>query len=209
MLTRRFLPPARSLVYSHFVRLMLMLWMLIAIVSASPARAQTTEPVPGVWRLSGRARGTACVEGRCASQRQAIDETIVLTNTGIGAAAGIAAGCSNAVSSGEFDGVLTTVPGRRGWFRFRVVDRPRFRELIRLCLGYRSLRVSRFSGRVRIAADGRSLDEVGFLAGSLTVSGRTATFSVRARIHGQWVGEAAGSPAPAFLAEIIDAGGAK
>jgi len=183
----------------------LMLWMLIAIVSAGPARAQTTEPVPGVWHVTGRARAAACVEGRCANRGQPIDETLVLTNTGIGAVAGVAAGCSDAVSSGEFDGALTTVRGRRGWFRFRVVDRPRFRELVRRCLGYRSLRVSRFSGRVRIAGDGRSLDEVGFLAGSLTVAGHTATFSVRARLHGQWVGEAGGSPAPAFLTDVVAA----
>src|SRR5262245_43714997 len=168
-LTRRLLPPVRVLVYRRGMRLML--WTLIVIVSAAPARAQTTEPVPGVWHLTRHARATACVEGQCASRGQATDETIVLTRTGIGSVAGVAAGCSDAASSGEFDGALTTVRGRRGWFRFRVVDRPRFRELIRRCLGYRSLRVSRFSGRVRIAGDGRSLDEVGFLAGSLTVAG--------------------------------------
>jgi len=102
------------------------------------------------------------------------------------------------MSASEFDGVVTAVPARHGWIRLRVVDRPRFRELVRRCIGYRSLRVSRFSAQARIAADGLSLDEKGTLAGSVTVSGRAVTFSARARVHGEWIGLVA-SPAPAFL----------
>ena len=178
----------------------LVLSAVIALVSASTLRAQTPEPVPGVWHVTGHVRATACA-GQCASGRQALDGYVTVTNAGVAAAEGFVASCAATVSASEFDGVVTVVPGRHGWLRLRVVDRPRFRALVRRCIGYRSLRVSRFSARARIAADGLSLDEIGALAGSVTVSGRTATFSVRARVHGEWVGTVA-SPTPAFLDDV-------
>ena len=159
--------------------------------------AQATEPVPGLWRVTGHVRATACA-GRCASRRQTLDGFVTITNAGVAAAEGFVASCADTVSASEFDGVVTVVPARQGWLRLRVVDRPRFRALLRRCIGYRSLRVSRFSARARIAADGLSLDEKGALTGSVTVSGRAVTFFARARSHAEWSGAIA-SPTAAFL----------
>ena len=179
----------------------LVLAAVLALGSVSPVLAQGTEPVPGIWRVSGHVRATACA-GPCASRRQTLDGFVTITNAGVAAAEGFVASCSDTVSAAEFDGVVTVVPAGHGWLRLRVVDRARFRALLRRCIGYRSLRLSRFSARARIAADGLSLDEKGALAGSVTVSGRAVTFFARARVHGEWIGAVA-SPTPAFL----DAGG--
>ena len=176
----------------------LVLSAAIAVASAAPVLAQGTEPVPGLWRVSGHVRATACA-GRCASRRQTLDGFVTITNAGVAAAEGFVATCADTVSASDFDGVVTVVPARRGWLRLRVVDRPRFRALVRRCIGYRSLRVSRLSARVRIAADGLSLDERGALAGSVTVSGRAVAVFARASVHAEWIGAVA-SPAPAFLA---------
>jgi hypothetical protein len=181
--------------------------LAVAMAGAAPANAQTTEPVAGLWHLSGGVVATACAD-RCVTRRQAIDEDIVVTNAGVSGAEGFAAGCGGAVSTEEFDGLLTLVTGRRGWLRIRILDRPRFRRLMRACIGYRSLRLARFSGRVRIAPDGRSLDEVAFVAGSVSAYGRTATFSAKGRLHAEWVREAPASAAtlrPALLAGVLDA----
>src|SRR5690349_24997013 len=55
--------------------------MVIALASVSPVLAQATEPVPGLWRVSGHVRATACA-GRCASRRQTLDGFVTITNAG-------------------------------------------------------------------------------------------------------------------------------
>jgi len=89
--------------------------------------------------VTGHVRATACA-GRCASRREALDGSVTITNAGVAAAEGFVASCADTVSAAEFDGVVTVVPGRQGWLRIRVVDRPRFRALMRRCVGYRTLR---------------------------------------------------------------------
>ena len=176
----------------------------IVMAGAAPAAAQTTEPVPGLWRVTGTVAATGCVEGHCVTRRQAIDEDLVVTS----GAEGFLPGCVGAVSADELDGVVTLVPGRRGWLRIRILDRRRFRQLMRRCLGYPSLHLGRLTGRIRIAPDGLSFDARAFVAGSISVYGRTATFSASERLHAEWVREAT-APAttlrPALLARVLDA----
>lgn len=182
--------------------------LAVAMAGAAPASAQTTEPVPGLWHLTGSVVATGCVEGHCVTRRQGVDEDLVVMSAGVSGAEGFLPACAGAVSADEFDRLLTLVPGRRGWLRIRILDRPRFRRLMRRCLGYGSLRLAGVAGRVRIAPDGRSFDEVASVAGSVSVYGRTATFSARGRFHAEWVREAT-APAPtlrpALLAGVVDA----
>jgi len=79
---------------------------------------------------------------------------------------------------------------------------------MRRCVGYPSLRIGRISARVRLAADGRSFDEVAFVSGSVAVYGCAATFSARGRVHAEWVREAAApleTLRAAVLARVLDA----
>ena len=180
--------------------------LLVAIAVASPVVAQV-QPVDGVWQVTGTVVVTACA-GQCATRRQPVDQEVVVTSAGLSGTEALVPACSGGVSASELDGISTFVPGRRGWLKIRIVDRPRFVRLMRRCVGYQSLRLGRISGRVRLAPDGRSFDEVAAVSGSLTVYGRTATFSGRGKIHAAWVRDAAApldSPGAAVLARVIDA----
>jgi hypothetical protein len=179
----------------------------VVLAGAGAAGAQTAQPLEGAWHLTGRIVATGCA-GRCVTQRQAVDEEIVITASGVTGAEGLAPGCGGGVSQEEFEGLATLVPGRRGWLKIRIVDRPRFLDLMRRCIGYRSLRLGRIRGRVRIAPDGRSFDEVVSVPGSVTVAGRRATFLAKGRVHAEWVGETVAARAgvgPAALARAVGA----
>jgi hypothetical protein len=177
----------------------------MGIALAGAAAAQPVQPVEGVWHLTGRVTATGCAD-HCVTRRQRVDQEVVVTSAQLSGAEALVPGCSGGVSADEFDGLAMLVPGRRGWLRIRIVDRPRFRRLLRRCIGYPSLRLGKVSGRVRLAPDGRTFDEVVFVSGSVVVYGRTATFSARGRIHAQWVRDAAplGSPHGAFLSRVLD-----
>src|SRR2546428_2248944 len=157
--------------------------LAVGIAIATPAGAQLAQPVDGVWHVTGHVVATGCA-GRCVTRRETVDQAVVIANGQLSDAEGLVPACEGGLSEQEFDGVLTVVPGRRGWFKTRIVDPARFRELMRRCIGYSSLRLGRFSGRLRVALDGRSFDEIVHLAGSVSVLGRTATFSARGRVHG-------------------------
>jgi len=162
--------------------------LVVSIAIATPAGAQLAQPVEGVWHLTGHVVATGCA-GRCVTRRETVDQEVVIAN-------------------GQLSGAEGLVPGRGGWFKIRVVDRARLRDLLRGCIGYSSLRLGRFSGRLRVAVDGRSFDEIVRVAGSVSVLGRTATFSARGRVHGDWVRDAAAPFAPfttAAVARALDA----
>jgi len=179
---------------------------IVAIALATPAAAEIV-PSEGVWHLTGHVTATGCAD-RCVSKRVRVDQEVVVTSAQLTGGEGLVTACSGGVSTAEFDGLSTLVPARRGWLRIRIVDRPRFRQLMRRCVGYPSLRLGPLSARVRVAPDGRSFDEVVFVSGSVAVYGRTATFSARGRIHAEWVRAAAsvlGSPRAAVVARVLDA----
>jgi hypothetical protein len=177
------------------------------MVVARSAAAQGVQAVDGVWHLTGKVKATACAD-RCATRGQTIDQEIAVSNGQVSGGEGLAPGCDGGVSEEEFEGLSTLVPGRRGWLRIRLVDRPRFLELMRRCIGYRSLRIGGLSGRVRVAPDGRSFDEVVRVSGTVTVYGRSVSFSARGRVHAEWERDAPGALAPlraAPLVQVLDA----
>jgi hypothetical protein len=165
--------------------------LVLGTAIASSAAAQV-QPVDGVWQLTGKVRATACAD-RCATRSQPISQEIAVTNGQVTGGEGLAPGCEGGVSAEEFDGLATLVPGRRGWQRIRLVDRAGFVQLMRRCIGYRSVRVHRLGGKVRVAPDGRSFDEVVRVSGTVTVYGRSVSFSARGKVHADWARE---SPAP-------------
>ena len=179
-----------------------------AILGLATVRARAASPVEGVWHLTGRVTATACA-GRCLTQREPVDEQIVVTASGLSGVEGIAPACDGEVSGSDVDGLTTLGPARRrGWLRIRIPDRARFVRLMRQCVGYPSLRLRRVSGRVRIAPDGRAFDEVVFVSGSVSVYARRATFSAKGRVHAEWSG--AGTAwvdryGPAALARVVGA----
>ncbi|TMA47396.1 MAG: hypothetical protein E6J83_04885 [Deltaproteobacteria bacterium] len=181
--------------------------LVVSIAIATPAGAQLAQPVEGVWHLTGHVVATGCA-GRCVTRRETVDQEVVIANGQLSGAEGLVPACESGLSEQEFDGLLTLVPGRGGWFKIRVVDRARLRDLLRGCIGYSSLRLGRFSGRLRVAVDGRSFDEIVRVAGSVSVLGRTAIFSARGRVHGDWVRDAAApfaSFTTAAVARALDA----
>ncbi|TMB41923.1 MAG: hypothetical protein E6J55_17465 [Deltaproteobacteria bacterium] len=193
--------------YATAMRLPRAVILAVGIAIATPAGAQLAQPVEGVWHLTGHVVATGC-GGRCVTRRETVDQEVVIANGQLSGAEGLVPACEGGLSEQEFDGLFTVVPGRRGWFNIRVADRARFRDLVRRCIGYPSLRLGRFGGRLRVAVDGRSFDEVVHVAGSVSVLGRTATFSARGRVHGDRVRDAAAPFAPfttAAVARALDA----
>ena len=156
---------------------------------AGTAVAQTVQPLDGVWHLTGKVHATACAD-RCASRRRTIDKQLVIVDGDLTGADGLESECDGAVSADEFAATSTLVPAKRGWLKMKIVDRPRFTALMRTCIGYRSLRLSRVTSKVRVAADGKSLDEVVGLAGTVKVYGQTVSFTGGGRAHGEWTGTA-------------------
>jgi hypothetical protein len=178
-------------------------------LAAGTAAAQVAQPLDGAWHLTGQVRVTACAD-RCASRRRTIDKQLVVVNGDLTGADGLESACDGAVSADQFSAATTLVPARHGWLKMKIVDRARFVGLMRTCIGYRSLRLSRVSSKVRVAADGLSFDEVVRLAGSVTVRGQNVSFSGGGRAHGAWVGTAdtaaeRGAPSRTLLGALVDA----
>ena len=178
-------------------------------LAVGTAVAQVAQPLDGAWHLTGQVRVTACAD-RCASRRRTIDKQLVVVNGDLTGADGLESTCDGAVSADEFSAATTLVPARRGWLKMKIVDRARFVSLMRTCIGYRSLRLSRVSSKVRVAPDGRSFDEVVRLAGSVTVRGRKVSFWGGGRAHADWIGTAAtaaerAAPSRTPLRALVDA----
>jgi len=179
--------------------------VVVCAALVGQARAQVTEPVAGLWHFSGRVNATGCAD-RCVSQRQTIDEDVVVTDAGVSGGEALLGACDGA-SAADFANVVTLAPTRRGWLRIKIARRRDLVRLLRRCTGYPSLRLGSFSGRIRIAPDGLSVDEVVHLSGSVSVSGRTATFSANGRVHAARVGDVpAGRPLAAGRFPLLPAG---
>jgi len=176
---------------------------------AGTAVGQSVPPIDGVWHLTGKVRVTACAD-RCASRRRTIDKQLVVVGGDLTGTDGLESECDGAVSADEFGAATTLVPAKRGWLKMKIVDRPRFVTLMRTCVGYRSLRLGRITSKVRVAPDGKSLDEVVQLAGTVRVYGQTVSFTGGGRAHGEWTGTAdtaaeRTAPAESLLRALVDA----
>jgi len=176
---------------------------------AGTAFAQTVPPLDGVWHLTGKVHATACAD-RCVTRRRTIDKQLVIVNGSLTGADPLESECGGAVTADQFAATSTLVPAKRGWLKMKIVDRPSFMALMRTCVGYRSLRLSRITSKVRVGSDGKSLDEVVKLAGTVRVSGRTVGFTGGGRAHGEWSGTAdtaaeRSAPPGSLLRAVVDA----
>lgn len=178
------------------------------VLAAGSTLAQSVPPLDGVWHLTGKVHATACAD-RCATRRQTIDKQLVIVGGNLTGADPLESECNGAVTADQFAATTTLVPAKRGWLKMKIVDRPSFMALMRTCIGYRSLRLNRVTSKVRVAPDGKSLDEVIQLAGTVRVYGRTVSFTSGGRAHGEWTGTAdtaAERAAPAsLLRAVVDA----
>ncbi len=182
--------------------------LLTLFVLAPGGAVAQVPPIDGVWHLTGTVRATACAD-RCASRKRTIDKQLVIVDGNLTGADPLASECDGTVTADQFATATTLVPAKRGWLRMKVVDRARFLSLMRTCIGYRSLRLSRIASKVRVAADAKSLDEVVAIAGSVRVSGQTVNFTGGGRAHGEWIGTADTAadrtPSEQLLRAVVDA----
>jgi hypothetical protein len=170
---------------------------------AQPARAQSGD---GTWHITGRVSATACAGDRCATRRQRIDKTVVVTNGQISNLNELGVLCESALTL-DLSTLGEYVPARRGWQRFHVTNRPLLRSVLRDCLGYRVTAIQSFAARVRTGPDGQTFAERMHTALTLVVRGQTVNVTAGGRIDGALVTAPAtrsAAEASIRLDELID-----